>query len=243
MQSRLSMFIAALTVVFASITCAQEIQVNRANKTIEVIVSETVRVDPELAQLRIGYRNFAARHEAAVEQNVQVANKVTKALLDLGVSKDALETETISVNRTRDADDEAGNTKLGEFVASQEWKVSVPITVAENVLELAIRSGANVVREVGWTVREPEKIRESANAAALKKAQVLAEQMAKQMRKNVGELLYVSNVQPGFARIPRGLMSLAMPPAPPPAPPALPIHLFPAKVEETASVTAVFALE
>ncbi|MBZ5702651.1 MAG: SIMPL domain-containing protein [Acidobacteriia bacterium] len=235
-------------ILFAfSIAHAQEVQVNRSNKTIEVSVRETVKVEPEIAQLHIGYRNYAATHETAVEHNVQIANKITKALQDAGVPKDAIAMETIRVDRTRDTQYGSNSKTLGEFVANQEWMVAVPVSASEKILELAIRSGANVVEEINWVVVAPEKLREKANVAALQRARTVAEQMAKQMGAKLGDLLYLSNIEPELLR--RGLgagggggrmyqMSAVMPPPPP-----LPIHLFPAKVEESATVTAVFALE
>jgi hypothetical protein len=70
--------------------------------------------------------------------------------------------------------------------------------------------------------------------------------MAKQMNAKLGELLYISNSEPErFSRFDRGAGGggMAYKLAAPPPPPPLPLHLFPAKVEQSATVTAVFAIE
>lgn len=236
------------TSVLCGLSCAQaqEVQVSRSNKTIQVTSSTTLRVDPEIAQLRFGFKNYGATQQAAIDQNVQAANKITKALLDGGVPKEAIETETISIDRTRDTQYGTGRSNVPEFVAVQGWKVDLPVGAAEKGLELVIRAGANMVQEVEWIVGDPEKLSAKASSDAVQKARTLAEQMAKQMGAKLGDLLYISNSDPvRFTRADgrAGGGGMAYKLAPPPPPPPLPLHLFPVKVEQIATVTAVFAIE
>jgi uncharacterized protein YggE len=246
MMMRLSIYVASLSVLVVSSAHAQVVQVNRANKTIEVSASATLRVEPELAQLRIGYKNYAATQQAAIEQNVQASNRITRSLLEISIPKDAIETETIRIDRTRDTEYEPNKATAAEFVAVQEWIVIVSVSEAEKALEMAIRSGANMVQEVTWAVNRPEELMAKANSEAIQKARTIADQMAKQMSVKVGDLLYVSNTQPedssrNFRWDRSRVFAHALPASPPPPP--LPIHLFAAKVEQMATVTAVFAMD
>jgi uncharacterized protein YggE len=227
-------------------TRAQDVQVSRTNKTIQVTGSTTLRVDPELAELRFGFKNYGATQQAAIDQNVQAANKITKALLDSGVPKEAIETETISIDRTRDTQYGTGRSNLPEFVAVQQWKVDLPVSESEKGLELVIRAGANMVQEVDWIVKDPDSLSAKASGDAVQKARTLAEQMAKEMGAKLGDLLYISNSEPeNFSRSARrgAGAGMAFKMVPPPPPPPLPLHLFPVKVEQSATVTAVFAIE
>ena len=61
---------------------AQDIQVNRQNKTIAVTAEESTTADAEVAVLAIGYHNFGATQEAAFQDTVQAAERIIKALLD-----------------------------------------------------------------------------------------------------------------------------------------------------------------
>jgi uncharacterized protein YggE len=246
MITRIGFCLASSVLCGLSCAQAQDVQVNRSNKTIQVTASTTLHVEPEVAQLRFGFKNYAATQQAAIDQNVQAANKITKALLDGGIPKEAIETETISIDRTRDTQYGTGRGNVPEFVAVQEWKVGLPVGEAENGLKLAIRAGANMVQEVEWIVRDPEELSAKANGDAVQKARTLAEQMAKQMGYKLGDLLYISNSEPvRYSRFNRrdGGGEVAYKLVPPPPPPPLPLHLFPAKVEQSATVTAVFAIE
>ncbi len=247
MIMRIGLCLSTFALYGLSCAQAQDVQVNRANKTIQVTASTTLRVDPEIAQLRFGFKNYAATQQAAIDQNVQAANKITKALLGSGVPKEAIETETISIDRTRDTQYGSGRSNVPEFVAVQEWKVDLPVADAEKGLELVIRAGANMVQEVEWIVRNPEELSAKASGDAVQKARILAEQMAKQMGAKLGDLLYISNSEPErwsrFGRPVGGDLAMAPKLAAPPPPPPLPLHLFPVKVEQSATVTAVFAIE
>ncbi len=246
MTARLLRCVASFSLMVVSSANAQVVQVNRTNKTVEVSASTALRVEPEIAQLRIGYKNYAATQQAAIEQNVQASNKITKSLLEISIPKDAIETETIRIDRTRDTEYAPNKATPAEFVAVQEWTVIVPVSEAEKALEIAIHSGANMVQEVTWAVNRPEELMAKANIEAIQKARTMADQMVKQMGAKLGDLLYVSNTQAedssrNFRRAGGGGFAYKL--AAPPPPPPLPIHLFAAKVEQTATVTAVFAMD
>src|SRR5579872_4613472 len=81
------------------VASGQDIQVSRANKTVEVTVTATVRVDPEIAVIDVGYRNYARTREAAFQENVEQANRITGALTNAGISKTAIETEHLQMER------------------------------------------------------------------------------------------------------------------------------------------------
>jgi hypothetical protein len=240
------LFLAVLALWGFPTAYAQDVQVSRTNKTIQVTASTTLRVESEIARLHFGVKNFGATQQSAIDQNVEAADKITKAIIDRGVPKDSIETETIRIDRTRDTEYGANMKNVPEFVAVQEWTVSVSVAGAEQVLQLVIRAGANIVQQVEWVVSDPEGLSSKASTVALQKTRATAEQMAKQMNAKLGELLYISNSEPErFSRFDRGAGGggMAYKLAAPPPPPPLPLHLFPAKVEQSATVTAVFAIE
>jgi len=246
MISRIGLCFAVLALSGFPRAHAQDVQVSRSNKTIQVTAGATLRVEPEIARLRFGFKCYGPTQQSVVDPNVQSANKITKALLDNGVPKDSIETEAVRIDRTRDTEYATGKDDVPEFVAVQSWIVSVPVAVAEETLQLVIRTGANIVQEVEWVISDPEALSAKAHAAALQKARATAQEMATQMGAKVGDLLYVSNMEPRqFSRIlghgASGGMSYKL--AAPPPPPPLPLHLFPVKVEQGATVTAVFAIE
>ena len=111
-------------------------------------------------------------------------------------------------------------------------------------MDIAVGAGANEIEDVEWSVSDPAALEAQANAAAIAKARKLADATARQLGIKLGELLYVSNrfARPydvegeGIGMAPMYAYSIA-------ARVSTPLKLFPRKVERSATLTVVFALE
>lgn len=221
----------------------QQITVNRQNKTIAITADDSVSVDPEVATITVAYQNYAATKDAAYEENIRVSNAITKALLDSGVPKSALETESVKLDRAeRDEKWTAEEKNTRQFQASQSWTITVPADRAQAVVDIALHAGANVLEALDWNVSDPKALQARAGAAALAKARTIAEQMANGLNAKLGDLVFASNRAPipVFAGVETAEESV-MPAPPPPPPPHL--VLYPKKVRSDATVYAVFAIE
>jgi uncharacterized protein YggE len=223
---------------------AQDIQVNRQNKTIAVTAEESTTADAEVAVLAIGYHNYGPTQDAAFQENVRAAERITKALLDAKVPKANIETDKLRLARTEiDEKWTADMKKERQFVAEQSWHVTVSASEAQTVVDLAVKAGANEVDDVEWNVADPVALQAKASGAALAKARIVADRMAKGLGTKLGELVYASNRAP-VAKMWRGatLNTEAAVLAPPPPPPPR-LTLFPQKVKSDATVYAVFSIE
>ncbi len=223
---------------------SQQIQVNRQNKTIAITAEDSVSVDPEVATITVGYRNYALTKDAAYGENVRVSNEIIKALIEGGVPKSALETENLRVERPeREERWTAEEKKERQFQAIQTWTIHVTAARAQRVVDLALHAGANDLEALEWDVADPRALQAKAGAAALAKARVIAEQMAKGLNAKLGDLVYASNRAPvsGFRGSLETVEVSGMPAPPPPPPPHL--TLYPKKVKSDATVYAVFAIE
>jgi uncharacterized protein len=106
----------------ASLLFAQDIQVNRQNKTIAVTADDSVAADAEVAVLEIGYHNYAPTQDGAFHDNVRVAEQITKALLDAKVPRANIETEKLRLSRAEiDEKWTAEMKKDRQFTAEQSW--------------------------------------------------------------------------------------------------------------------------
>jgi uncharacterized protein YggE len=218
---------------------SQQILVNRQNKTIAITAEKSVSVDPEVATITVGYQNYAPTEDAAYGENIRVSNEVTKALLNDGVPKSALETESLRLERAeRDEKWTAEEKKERKFQATQTWTIHVPADRAQVVVDMALRAGANELEALDWNVSDPKALQAKAGAAALAKAKTIAEQMAKGLNAKLGEFVYASNQAPIAGSF--GKVELM---APPPPPPPSQLVLYPKKVKSDATVYAVFAIE
>ncbi|MHB8527064.1 MAG: SIMPL domain-containing protein [Candidatus Acidiferrales bacterium] len=236
--------IAAFLLMFGiSAANAQQIQVNRDNRTIAVTATDSVEVDAQVAIVRLGYHNYGQTHEATYNENVSAADKIVNALVGAGVPKADIQTEALTL-ATVDPEKEwtAAQKEERQFEATQSWRVRLRASNAQTVVDIAVRAGANNIESIDWRVSDPKALEAKADASALAKARTLAENMATRLGAKIGELVYASNQTPAgrFITLNTESASLASP-APPPPPPNL--KLFPQKVSQQATVYAVFALQ
>jgi uncharacterized protein YggE len=193
----------AAVLICGQIAVAQNIQVNQQNKTIAVTAEESVSVDAEIAIVHIGFHNYGSTRDMTYQNNVDVADAITKALLNAHITKQNIETEKLQLT--------AVNPDLGwtpemkkdrAFEAKQSWKVTVEASKAQGIVDLAVRNGANELEDAEWEV-DPAALEAKASGAAVAKARSIAEQMAKGLGTALGELIYASNqtpIRPGTMR-------------------------------------------
>jgi len=251
MRNRISLGLIAAAVLFVpSCAFSQTVEVNRQNRTIEVMVTETVRVDADLANIVVGCITYGQTHDQAYQTNLAVAEKVTNALVSSGLSKDQIESNTIELaetNAAEFADPSPAIRKARQFKAHQSWRVHVHAGDAQKLIDIAVKAGANGVEEVNWEVADEESLEGKARMAAMEKACRTAGELAKSVGAKLGDLLYGSNMATGmmFAVRPTDLQTvevsagggfgLRIPP--------FSLKLFPEKVSKQATVRTVFAIE
>jgi len=222
---------------------AQDIQVNRQNKTIAVTADESVTADAEAAVLEIGYHNYGPTQDAAFRENVRVSEQVTKALLDAKIPEGNIETEKLRLSRAEIDEKWTPEMKKDrQFTAEQSWHVTVTAAEAQGIVDLTVKAGANEVNDVEWNVADPLALQAKAGGAALAKARTIAEQMARGLGTKLGELVYASNRAP-IAKMWRGMTLNTSSAAMGKAPNEPKLKLFPQKVRSDATVYAVFAIE
>ena len=227
------------------LTCfAQEIQVNRQNKTIAVTADDSIAAEPEIAVLSLGYHSYAPTQDQAFRENVRVADQITRALLDTKIPEANIETEKLQLARVEQDQKWTEQIKKERvFEAQQSWHVTVSSSQAQSIVDLAVASGANEVDDVDWNVADPIALQAKASGAALAKAKSIAEQMAKGLGTKLGELVYASNRAP-VAEMWRGMtlntQSAVIAGAWEQTPK---LKLFPQKVKSDATVYAVFSID
>jgi uncharacterized protein len=234
-----------LYVAFLRPASAQDVQVSRTNRSIDVTTTESVRADAEVAILTLGFVNYAATRDAAYEENALISNQVIQALLDGGLSKQAIHTEQFRL-QSQTYNTPNGSTPQRQFYAEQTWTIRVRAADAQTIVDKAVSAGANSVGSVTWDVADPDALQQKADRAALAKAHVEAAELAGEFGGKVGELMYASNTPPNDRRAGYGFGSgtgggaFSGPGTTPERPT---IKLFPQPVERSATVHAVFALD
>jgi len=224
---------------------SQNIEVNHQNRIVEVNVTERVQVEADIADVTLGCVTYGPSHDQAYRSNLEIAEKVVKALLGAGVQKTQVQSSRIQLDETDSEDQRASDRKTRQFRAHQSWRIRLRAPDAQKLIDVAVQAGVNGVENVSWDVADPDALQERARAAAMEKARTTAAELAKSAGNKVGDLLYVSNVVSSRMNLPlvsrnyTNVVALA----PGAAAPTFSLQLFPEKIEKEATVRAVFALE
>lgn len=220
---------------------AQSQRAGSDRKTIEITATEKVLVAADIATIKIGYQNLSAAKDAAYAENSRTANKIIKAILDAGVPKEAIETESLKLEQDQERYG-AKSDQPAKYLAFQEWQIHSAAPDAQKIVDIAIAAGANQIESVEWSVKDPDQLDAKAYAAALNRAKSLGEQTASNTGLKLGEIISIANSARSFdrefSRNDRGVMYKMAAPAPPPAL----LKLQPGRVEREASVTITYSV-
>jgi uncharacterized protein len=224
--------------VFPVPSAAQSGRIASDKKTIEIRATDRVSSQAEVATVRVGFQNVAPTKDAVYDENVRAANKIVQALRAAGTAADAIETDSIKLERE---DTTQGVPASTRYSAEQDWRIRVKASEAQKIVDIAVSAGANQVGGVQWNVSDPEALEAKAYGAALARAKRIAEQTAAQAGVKLGEILSISNSVSPFALLDRTVNTMS----------AMigvststvtSLKLFPEDVVREASVTIVYAI-
>lgn len=250
MKARYAVAIVLGALVWAGDAGAQQIQINKENKTIAITTSDEAEALADTAVLTVGFHIYGKDQDSTYADASRISNDIMAALKAAGVPKEAIESAEQSLSpleQNNDAD-KARFTQGIRFEFSQSWHVTVPAESVANVLHIAIVSGANDSGGIEWQLKRDDALEAEAAKKALEHARQIAAQMAEGLGVKLGTLVYASNQTP-----PRGILAalglgggvlntteatlgavkknLA------------PLAISPERITKTATVYAVFAIE
>jgi uncharacterized protein len=221
---------------------AQVLRLGSDNKrTIEATTTEKISVPSDSAIVKIGFNHVADTKDAAYNETVRLGAKIIKALIDAGISKEEIQTETLNVGREEEPSRNATSSPKIRYSAEQHWRIHVVAPDAQKTIDIAVAAGANSVQRVAWNVSDPQSLRAKAYGVALARAKEMAEQSAAQARVKLGELISIINGEEseGFAKV---AMARKMMPIEVAATSIQNLVLYPGRVEQEATVTVIYAI-
>jgi len=235
-------------ILASSVLAAQELHITPSNRTVYVTAEDEVTLEPDIAIINFGYQTFGPDQQAAMNDLSQKSKQITKALVDAAINPKAIETSALDVGRTTYFDPQTPPEvrKQRDFTARESWRVSVKAADASLVTGIARSGGANTFQGVSWELADPSQSYAKANAAALKRARDIAEQMANDMGAKLGKILYLSNSNPVLAPTTRGgneRVAMAQVASGAANPAELQFEISRQLIHRSATVYAVFALD
>ncbi len=221
---------------------AQTLTINRENKSITVTASDSAFALADQAVVHIGYQAYGEDEAAAYAEGSKRSNAITDALAAAKVPADTIESEDQQLQPLNDYElrNQPAALKNMRFRIMQSWSVRTTPEQAAKVLDTAVKAGANQSGSIGWEMKDASMLEAQAASKALAKAQAVAARMGEGLHVKIGPLLYASNQAQEVAVRPVTMRAMAA--APMSAPPK-PLSISARRVERSATVFAIFAIE
>jgi len=172
-------------------------------RTITVTSTASVGTAPDEAVIEFGMRSEGADSGAAYDANGVKSDAVLAALLDAGVTKDDVETQSQNVDRqTKDRGTPSERTV---YMASTQISVTVhDLKAVSSVIAAAVDAGADSVHGLRFQVGDQTSARQDALAAAVRGAKRKADAIAAAAGTSVSGVVQVreesSNSRPYYYR-------------------------------------------
>jgi uncharacterized protein YggE len=228
---------------FAVTANAQIIQVNKDNRTVAITATDKVIATADTATVHIGYIVYGPDSDWAYATGSRISHAIVDALTGADIPSDAIESDNQNISPVQDYQNEKltpAEKAQRKFQLTQSWTVRVPADDAAKALDLAVKSGANQSGQIDWSLKDENAPQAEAAAKALQRARTVAAEMAKGLNAKLGALIYASNetqAEPVHPKMRARVMGAMAAPPPPP------LSISPRRIEKSATVYAVFAIE
>ncbi len=232
-----------LLVAAAASLPAQTIQVSKDNRTIAITATDHVIVQADIATVHIGFLAYGPDSPTTYATGSRISNAIATALTSAGVPAEAIESESQNLAPVEDYQLQhlsPAEQAQRKFQLTQNWTVRTTAHDAAHILDLAIKAGANQSGQIDWSLADENAPQAEAAAKALQDARAQAEKMAASLNVHLGGLIYASNQ---LQAEPIRPLLRAMSAAPLAADQVAPLAINPRRVEKSATVYAIFAIE
>jgi uncharacterized protein YggE len=224
-----------------------------ANRTIAVSVEGHASSVADEGTLHVGFAVYGPDSATAYARGAKISTEIIEALTQAGVQRVAIESETQSISQTTpDQLDKLSSVErtARAYRLQQNWSVKVPAEQAGQLLGIAVKAGANDSGAIDWSMRDPLALHTKATEDAMSRAKATAMVIAQGMGVILGPLISAANRAPallpgeldtaagggqsfgyggGLAGGGGGFQNL--------------LALRPRKIEDTATVSAIYAVQ
>jgi uncharacterized protein YggE len=245
MPRRTVSLVALLLALVVANSSAQQIVVNKGNRTVAVTTSAEATANADTVTVQIGFLVYGADQDAAYALGSTTSNAIAAALKSAEIPPDAIQSEAQSiapVQQYGNQDWSPAEKAARKFQVQQSWSVKTAAANGARVLDTAVKAGANQSGQMSWSVADQDALQAKAAKMALERARQIAQQMASGLSATLGPLVYASNEAPArepapFARGAMMTMAAASPKQ------VEPLSISAQKVTASATVYAVFSVE
>lgn len=181
---------AALLCVISACTIRPE---QKNARTVSVTGTGEVKVENEKAEISLSVLTRSSDVVQASEENARKMEAVQKALIDSGISRNGIQTSGFHINQETSYVN--GRTVLGQYAVSNRITVSVsPIEKTGEVINAAIKAGANRFDSVSFSAVKTEDAEKQARILALRDAGQKAATLVSTSGASLGNIISIREV-------------------------------------------------
>lgn len=167
---------------------------------LKVLGQGIVNVKPDMAEVIIGIITESIQLEIAQKENANITQRVLENIKNTGVAPKDIQTRNYSINVKYDYID--GKQVFRGYIVSNYLKVVIrDINKVGEVIDAAVKGGANAINNVNLIVSDTTRYYNEALALAVKNAQNKALQIASTLKVNIN-LVPIQIVEQGSNIIP-----------------------------------------
>lgn len=235
--------LALVATAFSSAQVAQTLGISKDNRTITVSATDNAFAMADQAVVNIGYQAYGEDEGSAYTEGSRRSDSVINALRAAGVPADNIESADQNLQPLNEYElkNIPASLKNMKYRITQSWTVRTTPDAAAKTLDIAVKAGANQSGSIAWEMKDGSLLEASASAKALAHAQVIASRMAEGLHIKVGPLLYASNQ--AQETVVRPMMAMALPLNGRKMKDVKPLNISSRRVERSATVFAIFAIE
>ncbi|HAF49394.1 MAG TPA: hypothetical protein DCL08_09200 [Anaerolineaceae bacterium] len=162
-------------------------------RTMGVSGTGRVTVVPDIAAINIGVRSEAEAVTDALDTNTAQANRISRALQELGIEEDDIQTSNFNVYPSDRYDPMTGQIEGRYFVVENTVNVTVrDLTSLGAVLTAVVEAGANNIYGINFNVEDREAAVAEARKLAIEDAKAKAQAIAEESGVELGEIISIS---------------------------------------------------
>ncbi len=172
---------------------AATIEINATGPIVELVVSEGIEAEPDIAGIGAGVTTEAMTAGEAMRENARAMRAVIERMRALGIAERDIQTSSISLNPRYDYDETNRRQVFRGYMASNRVQVELrEIARVGAVLDALVEAGATDLSGPSWSIDDPAPVRARAREQALRTARERALEYARHAGYSDARLLQIS---------------------------------------------------
>ncbi|MBQ8013084.1 MAG: SIMPL domain-containing protein [Treponema sp.] len=168
-------------------------QDNYSKRTVSVSGTGSVTLEADNATIILSVVTRGKDVAETSQENARKMTAVQEAIVNAGINKDCISTQNYSVYQESHYDNKSGRQIPDDYRVTNQIKILVKkISMASDVIDLALKSGANQLSSLTYGVTDTEIAKKQARSLAIQQAQEAANLLAGASGAKLGKVLSIS---------------------------------------------------